>query len=927
MEQYNVAKLKYKINKYQNKINILQNGGNLPFLDDSDCSYIDQCPIHNFGECKRTALLKKCLPLYNIFHSGINIYVKDNNVTYPLHYSEKDNKSYIMNHKFSLSPMLDKYTGQPSIEINDFHTNYFNYEIKFNETHIPYLYLLLKKTDIFDIYLAHTEHGKSPKNNIFRSTTIQKTDSSTGMYYHRFVAMSISWNIFNLSLFTHTFFEVMELFHKLFTDSSIDISQELGKIYQNYNLNNLYQIIKYTKAIKTLNKLYVNDVMNSDYKNYSFPQNQKIGEESKKLEKYERGSEETQEKIITEIKNEIKKLSNQLKEISLAIGCDDYKYIFLMSILGYRLENPYVTGMWKFSQELILKQITKRLIPSENYKSLNTLYLQTSDFPPIYEYSTVVYNKKSIGDCMENVIFQLLKLLFWDKRHKTYRINDIISKINNKYSLRLSELFVDIKNENTSEHATARFKLFTIQNISLDFIQGIFELNPTLKNLIIVLEELFRKEKPLVFTQETTTEYLNDIINYVENKDIGVNSIIINDNSDIIDISTDKEIMTIELQHRQHAFFKNAVSPDSKNKFNIFQTIRQDSMPIIMSDLEDNKYRSYYEFSDHILLTNIIYQNKNSKWMDYLAHVHMFPSYMCVFIKSILFSDVMRNKSVICLFYNYLKNNNIEDKKIYYCILRYGKNKIVNNIECGFDFIIYLIEKCIDFGQKNEQSINIIMPFVRDRNTNVIRYLVERPGVNMEFKNLYINSFLVEYGKQTNWDMVKYLIMNGADPNHTSGKSELLISIATKQQNWNIIRFLIDHNTDPNSTNQAGNSIMAIIGNKGNWDLVKYLIQKINHPNLDGIDESGATLLTSSAYQKKWDIMEYLIKKNPDPNIPDKHGAYPITIAADKKNWGIVKLLLGKGADPKSIHSNGKSLQSMAIKQGNKEIIDLLKQK
>jgi hypothetical protein len=89
--------------------------------------------------------------------------------------------------------------------------------------------------------------------------------------------------------------------------------------------------------------------------------------------------------------------------------------MFIMSILSYRTNNQYIAGIWKFSLDLILTQLKNMLHKTDkqnSYESLRVLYLNISDFPPIYNYSTVIYNKKSVGNCMENVIFQIIKLLF-----------------------------------------------------------------------------------------------------------------------------------------------------------------------------------------------------------------------------------------------------------------------------------------------------------------------------------------------------------------------------------------------------------------------------------------------------------------------------------------------------------------------------------
>jgi hypothetical protein len=202
-------------------------------------------------------------------------------------------------------------------------------------------------------------------------------------------------------------------------------------------------------------------------------------------------------------------------------------------------------------------------------------------------------------------------------------LDDILIKINDKYVTIFHDLFSHINHENTSEHASRRFKLLTNQNIGLNFVQGNFEINPLITNLIIIFKELFSiKYLPEFNDTESTVNYFNSIIKYVNNNDIKIDNIIININNDIINIKTEKEIMTIELQH-----FKHAIIPNTKNKINILQIIRQDPQYII-EDLKKFKYNSYYEITNHLLLTSIIYNNKNDRWMNYLINVHKAENYI-----------------------------------------------------------------------------------------------------------------------------------------------------------------------------------------------------------------------------------------------------------------------------------------------------------
>jgi hypothetical protein len=53
---------------------------------------------------------------------------------------------------------------------------------------------------------------------------------------------------------------------------------------------------------------------------------------------------------------------------------------------------------------------------------------------------------------MENVIFQFLKILFWDKSAKNYKINIMRNTIKDEHIEKIIYFFLNIKNERTNEY-------------------------------------------------------------------------------------------------------------------------------------------------------------------------------------------------------------------------------------------------------------------------------------------------------------------------------------------------------------------------------------------------------------------------------------------------------------------------------------------
>ena len=74
------------------------------------------------------------------------------------------------------------------------------------------------------------------------------------------------------------------------------------------------------------------------------------------------------------------------------------------------------------------------------------------------------------------------------------------------------------------------------------------------------------------------------------------------------------------------------------------------------------------------------------------------------------------------------------------------------------------------------------------------------------------------------------------------------------------------------------------------------------------------------------EVFELLLDAGADVNATDKMQLTPLNAAVHTKNAEQVKELLRRGADPTSKNTKGESVLDIAIRRGNKEVIELIEQ-
>ncbi len=612
----------YKYLKYKNKYLQLSGANkykyNQPLFGGGKNDYERVVPHIQNEDCigritgkkgSRKDLIEKCLPMYAMFTSHINIIDVDY-IDY-IQYNPQNRSTYRMDNNFMLNKLDDVVKLYISATDHTMNILHEHLDKKFNYLGIefPIYYLFVNHIPIFNY--IRTKSKILDNIFIYDKTTL------------RFINMSTHFNIFNIAFLTNKIFHIISLFMKNNLDS-IDknyISTEIAKIFNDYSIENMYDINTYIRYINysgqhkdkildsELAKL-PQEVQNATTQHIIDFENKLVVNrslEEKKLSK---------QYVLNELTDSFINICKQLNSFTTYIP--NYKILFLTSILSYRLKNKYLSNCWGFCTNKVYDIIIKHVAKDDqlNVNSFKELYLPLK--PDIYEALQVTYREKTYGNCMENTIFQFLKILFWNNSDNKYD-NDLIDLIVKKtVADKIKNFFIHIETERTPKFVYDWVKYVTEIPSEYDFISENVELNACLKNLIIFMKYIVKDE----FYDADDSSFLNKIVlRFDEDYSISIKT---STEEDTVNIYMYRNIKML-LFHNRHAYFDGAL--DDNKTINILDKLNEYPKQISsIKDLVDYTKldipRSLSNIPSYIhinsLSDNKAYERiiKSSLWMD-----------------------------------------------------------------------------------------------------------------------------------------------------------------------------------------------------------------------------------------------------------------------------------------------------------------------
>ncbi|XP_068900839.1 ankyrin repeat domain-containing protein 50-like [Tenebrio molitor] len=183
--------------------------------------------------------------------------------------------------------------------------------------------------------------------------------------------------------------------------------------------------------------------------------------------------------------------------------------------------------------------------------------------------------------------------------------------------------------------------------------------------------------------------------------------------------------------------------------------------------------------------------------------------------------------------------------------------------------------------------------------------------------------FAAEYGY---FDIVKQLIVRGAQVNTTDNLGKTPLHKAACMHNRHMVEYLINNGANPNIHDIKGLTVLQQAVLMGQLEVVKCLIE--NKTNINAVDRAERNALHHAAFKGLKNIVEYLVTKGIDVMATDEDGKTALEIAERRKQENIIKYLRNAEKRTKRLSSEsteGLSLHELAKTGDVKKLQELLK--
>lgn len=251
-----------------------------------------------------------------------------------------------------------------------------------------------------------------------------------------------------------------------------------------------------------------------------------------------------------------------------------------------------------------------------------------------------------------------------------------------------------------------------------------------------------------------------------------------------------------------------------------------------------------------------------------------------------------------------------------------------------------LLPACSGVGVRDSDGKTPLYLAAERGDLSEVRRLVEN-GANLDSWNVYPErtSILLKWlpgrrftagdrplhvaSEKGHTDVVKYLLVNGADVNAPNReKQTALWKAAASQSDLATAELLAESGAEMDSVDSRGVSPLLVASQKGHVEMVRFLLSK--GALVERRTHEGRTALHHAAENGHAAVVEVLLENGAQPNLPMSDGRTALQAAVLAGHQAIVAMLLEKGADPDA-HAEGTSpLLVIAAFNGELETVRLL---
>ncbi|PCG93086.1 Hypothetical protein PENO1_085300 [Penicillium occitanis (nom. inval.)] len=206
----------------------------------------------------------------------------------------------------------------------------------------------------------------------------------------------------------------------------------------------------------------------------------------------------------------------------------------------------------------------------------------------------------------------------------------------------------------------------------------------------------------------------------------------------------------------------------------------------------------------------------------------------------------------------------------------------------------------------------------------IIKFLL-RKGASIMARDLFDNTVLHHASMSKSIDLVERLLKyepSLLDEQNTRGKSALLI--AAEKGDFDIVKFLLGEGADIMTRDRSRRTALHVATMNKSIEIVKLLLKR--EPNLlDLHDMFEQTALLIAAEKGHVEIIRHLHSRGAEIEAADSTGVTALLAAACFGHFPVVKYLIEAGADPTKTTSHGmNALHLITCFSHSAEVIDIL---
>lgn len=193
-------------------------------------------------------------------------------------------------------------------------------------------------------------------------------------------------------------------------------------------------------------------------------------------------------------------------------------------------------------------------------------------------------------------------------------------------------------------------------------------------------------------------------------------------------------------------------------------------------------------------------------------------------------------------------------------------------------------------------------------NVDLIAYLVERAGANIDSQDTFGRTPLHIACMQKDINLVRKLEELGADIHATSKNKETALHYAARSGELEVVLLLLEKEIDPRLKMNGGVTALHIAAQRGFLDCVTLLAERTG--TIDDLTDRNETPLFLACSRGHIDVVKYLLSCNKEGDAvalatspllqkPNSGGLYPLHIACLRGHGMLVRFLIDEaGVDP-----------------------------